>query len=268
MKANRILAVMQRHAYETRRNFDRVVDMVYWPVLDIIVWGFFTLYLTRGNALAHGSALRPDVVSFLLGAAILWGLFYSFQRDMAVGFLDELWTRNLINLFSTPLTAGEYVTGLICVNFVKASIGVGMASAVAWAAYAFDIFPMLPTFVPYLLNLVLFALAIGIVITGFIFRYTTRVQALAWSFAGLLQPVSCVFYPVSALPRSLRVVAWSLPTTYAFEGMRHVLGGHGFSSELFVRGLALNAFYIVAAIFIFRIVFASAQARGQLVKLE
>jgi ABC-2 type transport system permease protein len=268
MKANRVLAVMQRHAYETRRNFDRVIDMVYWPVLDIIVWGFFTLYLTRGNALSHGSALRPDVVSFLLGAAILWGLFYSFQRDMAVGFLDELWSRNLINLFSTPLTAGEYVAGLICVNFGKAAIGMGTASAVAWAAYAFDIFPMLPTFVPYLLNLVLFAFAIGIVTTGLIFRYTTRVQALAWSFAGLLQPVSCVFYPVSALPPLLRAVAWSLPTTYAFEGMRQVLGGRGFSNALFLQGLALNAFYIAVAILIFRIVFASAQARGQLVKLE
>lgn len=268
MKAHRVLAVMQRHAYETRRNFDRVVDMVYWPVLDIIVWGFFTLYLTRGNALAHGSALRPDVVSFLLGAAILWGLFYSFQRDMAVGFLDELWTRNLVNLFSTPLSAAEYVTGLICVNLLKTSIGVAMASAVAWAAYAFDIFPMLPTFVPYLANLMLFALAIGIMITGLIFRFTTRVQALAWSFAGLLQPVSCVFYPVSALPHSLQAVAWSLPTTYAFEGMRQVLSGNGFSRALFLQGLALNGAYIVAAILIFRVVFASAQSRGQLVKLE
>lgn len=268
MKPNRVLAIMQRHAYETRRNFDRVVDMVYWPVLDIIVWGFFTLYLSRGNALAHGGALRPDLVSFLLGAAILWGLFYSFQRDMAVGFLDELWTRNLINLFSTPLSPGEYVTGLICINFVKASVGLAVASAVAWAAWAFDIFPMLPTFVPYLLNLILFALAIGIVITGFIFRFTTRVQALAWSFAGLLQPVSCVFYPVSTLPHWLRIVAWSLPTTYAFEGMRHVLGGHGFSRGLFLQGLALNGTYIVAAILIFRVVFASAQARGQLVKVE
>jgi ABC-2 type transport system permease protein len=268
MKAHRVAAVIQRHLYETRRNFDRVVDMVYWPVLDIIVWGFFTLYLSRGNTLTHGAAMRPDLVGFLLGAAILWGMFYSFQRDMAVGFLDELWTRNLINLFSTPLSAAEYVTGLICVNFIKASVGMAMAASVAWAAYAFDIFPMLPTFIPYLVNLVLFALAIGIVITGFIFRFTTRVQALAWSFAGLLQPVSCVFYPVSALPPALRAIAWSLPTTYAFEGMRHVMAGHGFSREHFLWGLGLNAVYIVAAIIIFRIVFASAQARGLLVKIE
>ncbi len=86
-----------RHAYEARRNVDRIMDMVYWPVLDIILWGFFTIYLGRLRC-------SPDGVSFLLGAAILWGIFFGFQRDMAVGFLDELWSRNLINLFSTPLT--------------------------------------------------------------------------------------------------------------------------------------------------------------------
>ena len=87
-----------RHTYEARHNLDRILDMVYWPVLDIIVWGFFTIYLGRGN---H---LQPGMISFMLGAIILWGLFFAFQRDMAVGFLDELWSRNLVNLFSTPLS--------------------------------------------------------------------------------------------------------------------------------------------------------------------
>ncbi len=262
MKSHRIAAVMMRHVYETRRNVDRITDMLYWPVLDIIMWGFFTTYLGRG------AGMQPDVIKFLLGATILWALFYSFQRDMAVGFLDELWSRNLINLFSTPLTITEYVTGLICVNLAKTILGAGAASLLAWAAYHFNIFPWLLAFVPYLLNLMLFAFALGIVVTGLIFRYTTKIQALAWSCAGLLAPISCVLYPLKSLPLWLREIAWMLPTTHSFEGMRQALAGGGFSPYHFWWGMALNVVYFALALGIFQLVFQAAKARGLLVKLE
>jgi ABC-2 type transport system permease protein len=253
---------MMRHAYEARRNVDRITDMIYWPVLDVVMWGFFTTYL------GHGLGMQPDVIKIVLSAIIIWGLFFSFQRDLAVGFLDELWSRNLINLFSTPLTISEYMTGLILVNVVKVMIGVGAASLLALAAYHFNIFPWLPAFVPYLINLILFAFALGIVITGLIFRYTTKIQALAWSFAGLLAPISCVLYPIKSLPPWLRAVAWSLPTTHSFEGMRQILAGGGYNAYHFWWGLVLNVLYFVFGIWIFRIVFAAAQNRGLLVKLE
>src|SRR5215469_3815304 len=188
MKVYRVKAVMLRHAYEVRRNIDRVTDMVYWPVLDTIVWGFFTIYL------AHGGRSGGGLAGLLLGAAILWGMFYAFQRDMAVGFLDELWSRNLINLFSTPLGVWEYLCGLIVVNLFKVGAGAACAGLVAWVCYAFNIFPRLPQFVPFIFNLMLFGLALGVFTSGLIFRYATRVQALAWSFrivdAGLLRLLS------------------------------------------------------------------------------
>ncbi|HEY6418378.1 MAG TPA: ABC transporter permease [Candidatus Binataceae bacterium] len=265
MKSNRIAGVMMRHYYEAKRNFDRITDMVYWPVLDVIVWGFFTIYLAHGNRLGPN---EPNLVSFLLGAAILWGLFFAFQRDMAVGFLDELWSRNLINLFSTPLTVWEYMTGLVLVNLLKVAVGFAAAAIIAWACYAFNVFPLLASFLPYIANLMLFGLALGIVITGLIFRFTTRIQALAWSFAGLLQPVSCVFYPLSALPRWLRAIAWMLPTTHAFEGMRQILAGRGFSPLHFWWGMGLNAAYFVLAVVFFRWIFEASRNRGLLVKLE
>jgi ABC-2 type transport system permease protein len=262
MKTHRIKAVMMRHLYEIRRNADRVTDMVYWPVLDVIVWGFFTIYL------AHGGRAAGGLTGFLLGAAILWGMFYAFQRDMAVGFLDELWSRNLINLFSSPMDVSEYLCGLVAVNLLKVAAGAGCAALIAWACYAFNILTPLPRFVPYILNLMLFGLALGVFTSGLIFRYTTKVQGLAWSFAGLLQPVSCVFYPLSALPRPLRLVALMLPTTHSFEGMRQVLAGGGFSPSRFWYGLALNVFYFAAAALFFRWIFESARSRGLLVKLE
>ena len=262
MSWHRIGGVMLRHFYEARSNFDRITDMIYWPVLDVIMWGFFTVYIKGGGL------LRPGIASFLLGAVVLWGMFYSFQRDMAVGFLDELWSRNLINLFSTPLSVGEYMAGLMMVNFAKAMVILVGAALVAWMAYAFNIFPMLPRLLPFLACLIVFAFALGVAITGLIFRYTTKVQGLAWSFAGLLLPVSCVFYPLSALPRSLRGVAWALPTTHAFEGMRQEMAGGGFAAEHFWWGMGLNVAYFIAAVVFFRAIFESARRRGLLVRLE
>ena len=117
MKLYRIRAVILRHAYEVRHNANHITYMVYWPVVNILVWGFFTLYLR------HGDRLQPGVISCLLGAVILWGLFNAFQRDMAVGFLEELWSRNLVSLFASPLSVSEYVTGLIIVTLAKAMVG-------------------------------------------------------------------------------------------------------------------------------------------------
>jgi ABC-2 type transport system permease protein len=261
MKIHRIHAVVVRHLYEIRHNANHVTNMIYWPVMNIAVWGFFTIYLRQGDR------LRPDLLNCLLGAVILWGLFNGFQRDMAVGFLDELWSRNLVNLFASPLSISEYLTGLIAVNILKAAVGVGAEALIAWGFYHFNVFPMLPAFIPFILNLVLFGFAVGIAVTGLIFRYTTSFQTLAWSFAGLLMPLSCVFYPLSSLPHLLRPLAWALPTTHSFEGMRAAISNGGFSLFHFNWGFGLSCAYMVLAAIAFRYLFESARARGLLVKI-
>ena len=262
MKPYRIKAVILRHAYEVRHNANHITYMVYWPIVNIVVWGFFTLYLR------HGDRLQPGVISCLLGAVILWGLFNAFQRDMAVGFLEELWSRNLVSLFASPLSVSEYVTGLIIVTLGKATIGLIVESLIACLFYHYNIFPMLLTLIPFILNLALFALTMGIVITGLIFRYTTKFQAMAWSFAGILMPLSCVFYPLSSLPGFLRPMASILPTTHSFEGMREVIERGGFSGLHFEWGLGLNVVYFIFAIVFFRWMFEAARSRGLLVKME
>jgi ABC-2 type transport system permease protein len=236
--------------------------MVYLPALNIAVWGFFTVYLR------HSQGLESKVLNSLLGAVILWGMFNGFQRDMAVGFLEELWSRNLINLFASPLSTSEYVTGLIIVNFGKAMIALVAESMIALLFYQYDMFPILIQLVPFIFNLVFFALIVGILVTGLIFRYTTRLQALTWSFAVLLMPISCVFYPLSALPHGLQPLAWLLPTTHSFEGMRRAIAGGGFSTWHFRCGLAINAVYFTLAVIAFQMMFATARSRGLLVKVE
>ena len=134
MKPHRIRAIILRHTYEVCHNANHITYMVYWPIVNISVWGFFTLYL------GHADRLRPGVLSCLLGAVILWGLFNAFQRDMAVGFLEELWSRNLVSLFASPLSVSEYVTGLIIVSLAKAIIGLSVEALIAWAFYHYNIF--------------------------------------------------------------------------------------------------------------------------------
>jgi ABC-2 type transport system permease protein len=262
MKPYRVNAIILRHAYEVYHNANHITYMVYWPIVNIVVWGFFTLYLR------HGDRLQPGIISCLLGAVILWGLFNAFQRDMAVGFLEELWSRNLVSLFASPLSVTEYVTGLLIVTFAKAMIGLIVESLIAWLFYHYNIFPMLVTLIPFIVNLALFALTMGIVISGLIFRYTTKFQAMAWSFAGILMPLSCVFYPLSSLPGFLRPWASILPTTHSFEGMREAIESGGFSKLHFKWGLALNTIYFLLALLFFRWMFEAARSRGLLVKME
>jgi ABC-2 type transport system permease protein len=262
MKPYRIKAVILRHAYEVYHNANHITYMVYWPIVNIVVWGFFTLYLRNGDR------LKPGVISCLLGAVILWGLFNAFQRDIAVGFLEELWSRNLVSLFASPLSVTEYASGLLIVTFAKAMIGLVVESLIACLFYHYNIFPMLITLIPFILNLALFALTMGIVISGLIFRYTTRFQAMAWSFAGILMPLSCVFYPLNSLPSFLRPMASILPTTHSFEGMREAIESGGFSNTHFNYGLGLNIVYLLFALLFFRSMFEAARSRGLLVKME
>ncbi|MGP6156862.1 MAG: ABC transporter permease [Vulcanimicrobiaceae bacterium] len=260
MEPSRIAAVFMRHAYEFRHNVNQMANMLYLPIMNIVLWGFFTVYLRQGEQ------LRPSIVSCLLGAIILWGLFNTFQREIATGFLEEVWSQNLVNLFGSPLTISEYAAGLVAANLVKVFAGFLAGSLVAWAFYHYDIFPALMAFMPFLLNLALFALAVGIVITGLILRYTTKIQAMAWSFAGLLMPLSCVLYPLTSLPGVLRPLAWMLPTTQSFEGMREAINAGTFSAPDFTWGFALNLAYVAFSVVFFRSMFESARSRGLLVK--
>jgi ABC-2 type transport system permease protein len=260
MKSHRINAIIVRHAYEFRHNVNQAANMVYLPAMNIILWGFFTIYLRQGEQ------LKPSVVSSLLGAIILWGLFNAFQRELALGVLEELWSQNFVNLFGSPLSISEYLIGLIAANLVKMTIGLIMGLLIAWGFYQYNIFPMLLIFVPFLLNLSLFALAVGLIITGLILRYTTKLQAMAWSFAGLLMPISCVLYPLSSLPAFLHPFAWILPTTQSFEGMREAIYSGRFSGAHFTWGLGLNFAYVIFSALFFQRMFESARSKGLLVK--
>lgn len=258
----RIRAVIRRHIYDAVRNPDRIADMLFWPFLDVVTWGFFSRFLVRGGQSAFVAPAQ------LVGGIILWGAFRGFQRDVAVGFLAEIWSRNITGLFASPLTFPEYVAGLMLVNLGKLSLALGLITlACRVLTGAPGLMLVLHLLAP-LAVLVIFGAAIGLTVTGLILRFSTRVQTLAYGLAGLLMPLSCVFYPLSALPGPLRAIAVVLPTTQAFESMRELMRGQGMPADLLLRGMTGASLAAIAAALFFGNVVHAVRRSGRLVRLD
>jgi ABC-2 type transport system permease protein len=259
MRLRRVAAIVRRHVWETLQNPDRIADSLFWPFVDVMTWGFFSRYLV------HGGYAAPET---LIGGIVLWGAFRSFQRDMAVGFLSEIWSRNISGLFASPLDVGDYLVGLAIVNLAKVLLALGL---IALACHVFTGAPraelVLRLLTP-LAVLLISGAAIGLFVTALILRFSTRLQTLAYGLAGLLMPISCVFYPLSALPAWLRPIAGILPTTQAFEQMRKSMHGEGSAADAFASGGAGAILAIVAALIFFHLIFAAVRRSGRLVRPE
>ncbi len=261
MKLHRIVAIFVRQMYLYRRSLPRLMEIIYWPLLDLVLWGFISLYLARSQ-----SGL-PNVVTFFLGALILWDILWRSQLGISVSFLEDVWARNFLNLFVSPLRPGEYLTSLMLVSAVKIVLAGGLMSLLAWTFYSFNIFIIGVSLVPFVLNLVALGWAIGIFTTALILRFGQQAEILAWGIAILFQPVSAVFYPVAVLPPVLREVARFVPSSYVFEGMREVVASGRISAGKLAWAVGLNAVYLAAATAVFYAIFRSVKKKGLLARI-
>jgi len=234
-----------RHLYLYKRSLPRLMEIFYWPFLDLLLWGFISLYLVRFR---EG---MPNFVAFLLGALILWDILFRSQQGISVSFLEDVWARNLLNLFASPLKPMEYISGLVLVSFFKITIAGAVLSLLAWLLYSFNIFVIGISLVPFILSLVVLGLAIGIFTTALILRFGQQAEVLAWGIALIFQPVSAVFYPVSVLPPFLQAIARYVPASYVFEGMRAVVTTGKFPLTELLWSFGLDAVYLLAALLIF-----------------
>ena len=234
-----------RHLYLYKRSLPRLMEIFYWPFLDLLLWGFISLYLVRFR---EG---MPNFVAFLLGALILWDILFRSQQGISVSFLEDVWARNLLNLFASPLKPMEYISALVLVSFFKITIAGAVLSLLAWLLYSFNIFVIGISLVPFILSLVVLGLAIGIFTTALILRFGQQAEVLAWGIALIFQPVSAVFYPVSVLPPFLQAIARYVPASYVFEGMRAVVTTGKFPLTELLWSFGLDAVYLLAALLIF-----------------
>jgi ABC-2 type transport system permease protein len=250
-----------RHIYLYRRSIPRLMEVIYWPLLDLLVWGFITVYL------AQYRQNLPGFITFFIGALILWDILFRSHQGISVSFLEDVWAKNLLNLFASPLSYGEYIFALMLVSVVKLVTVATIMAALAWILYSFNIFLIGISLIPFVINLIIMGWAIGIITTALILRFGQEAEVLAWALGFLFMPVSAVFYPVSVLPLFLKTLARFVPASHVFEGMRGVLSSGFFPLEELLWAFGLNALYILAAFFFFRWNFIVVKRKGLLVRI-
>jgi len=257
----RVWALNLRQIFLMRRSFTRITDLFYWPLLDLFFFGFLSLYVGRQGRL-------PLLVGLLLGALILWDIFFRVQQAISVSFLTELWTRNLVNIFTTPLTVAEFVVALMVWGLIKIAITVTLMATAAFVLYRFNIFVLGFALIPLVTGLIIFAWAIGTAITAVILRYGQSAETLAWSLAFLFQPFGAVFFPLSVYPDWLARALLVLPLPHIFEAMRAVLAGRPAPAAQLGWAFALDAVYLIAGFAFFGYMFTLARRRGLLLKVQ
>src|SRR3989338_8776374 len=261
MKIHRIAAMVIRHLYLYKRSLPRLMEVFYWPFLDLMVWGFISIYLTRFKG------ALPDFAAFLIGALILWDILFRAQQGLSVSFLEDMWARNLLNIFVSPISPVEYITSLMLVSIVKLLLAASVMVLFAWLFYSFNLFLIGLSLIPLILNLVVMGWALGIVTMGMILRFGQEAEVLAWAVAFLFQPVSAVFYPVAVLPPFLQTIAQFIPASHIFEGMRGVVAGGGFPATELVWATSLNMLYLTGALIFFYWNFGVVRKKGLLAKV-
>lgn len=255
----RIYGMVLRYLYLHRRSVPRIGEIVFWPVMDLMVWGFMTLYLEKVSA--------PSAVVFLIGSLIFWRVLYGSQQAVTVSFSEEIWVRNVINIFIAPISTAEFMAATCLVGIIKTLLTTILLAIVSYFFYAFDLFAVGPILIPYYASLVLFGWSVGMVTMALVLRYGQAAEALVWGVPFLIQPFSAVFYPVSVLPAWLQPLAWSLPSTYVFEGMRSALQTGRVDAGMLVRCLILNVVYLILCAAFFGWMFRRVAAKGYLSRI-
>jgi ABC-2 type transport system permease protein len=256
----RIAAMMLRYWYLLRSSWPRLIDLVYWPTVQMVTWGFLQYYI------ANNAGFFARAGGTFIGAVLLWDILFRGQLGFSISFLEEMWSRNIGNLMMSPLRPAEFIIALMVMSVVRLSIGAVPVTFLAIAFFGFNLYGLGLALVAFFFNLMLTSWAIGIFVSGLILRNGMGAENLAWSIMFLLMPLACVYYPVATLPVWLQPVAWALPPTYVFEGMRALLIDHVFCADLMLYALALNAVLFAIGVFGFLKLLQSARRHGALMQ--
>lgn len=258
----RIWGLVFRHIALYRGSWPRVLELAYWPTLQLLIWGFTASFFSArlGN---------PGIVvaGAVLAGVLLWEIALRTQMGLAMGFLEEIWSRNLGHVFVSPLRPWELVAALMVVALMRVAIGLLPAYVLAWALYAFDLFTLGPAVVPFAANLMAMGWWVSLGVVSLILRHGAGAEALAWSVLFGLTPFSAVFYPVAALPAGIQPIALALPSAHVFEGMRAVMNNGAMAWGHLAWATGLNAAWLGAAIWLFAAQFRAARTRGALISI-
>ncbi len=257
-----ISGIVLRYLYLYTRNGLRAFELFFWPLNTLLVWGFLTRYLTQAG---EGGASLP--VTFLLGGVLLWDVQFRASQGVSVSFLEDVWTRNLLNVFVAPVRTWELVAGFCTVGLLRVIITVPILSLMAFLAFRFNIFDFNLWLIPFFGNLLIFGWAMGMMANAMVLRWGQAAEGLSWALPFLLQPFTAVYYTVETLPGFLQPVSLALPSTHVFEAMRHAMAGDVRIGQGLFLAFGLNLAWLTGAGLVMNRVLAIARDKGLLTKV-
>ena len=257
----RIYGLFLRHFYLITRSFPRILDLIYWPSIQITLWGFIS------NFFAAHSTYYNSAVGVILTCAILYDFLFRTSIGFNMLFLEEIWSRNFTNLFVAPLKVSEIITALTSTALLRTLIGIIPAIILMNPLFGVSLLQMGPPLFLLFLSLYLFGTTLGLLVTSGLLRFGPAFENVAWSSLFILAPLGCVYYPLSILPEWLQILAKGLPLVYLFEEARSILVNNVVNYNNIMTALALNLFYFSGAVAIFYLAFYGARKKGTLVNM-
>lgn len=254
----RMGALVLRHLYLLRGSWPRLLELMYWPTVQMILWGLITQFLVTESVWVQQAG------GALIAGVLLWDVLFRGQLGFTLVFLEEMWSRNLGHLFVSPLRPIEMVMAFMLMSLIRTLIGVGSAALIAIVLYHYSIFDMGLALVAFFASLIIMSWSLGMVVSALILRFGLGAESLAWFLVFALAPASAVYYPISVLPDWVEYIALALPSAHVFEGMRAVLIEHEFRLDLLRNALLLDAAYLAIGIASFLFAIRVARRRGLL----
>ncbi len=247
-----------RYWYLLLSSWPRLLELVYWPALQIITWGFLQTYISQNaNFFARAGGT-------LIGAVILWDILFRGQLGFSISFLEEMWARNLGNLMMSPLRPIEFLISLTIMSLIRLAIGIIPMTLLALFLFYFNFYSIGLPLIAFFCNLIFTSWSVGVFVSGLVLRNGLGAESIAWTVMFALMPLACIYYPVSVLPAWLQYLAWSLPPTYVFEGMRALLIDHVFRTDLMIEALLINGILLLVSFGAFMALLQSARRSGSL----
>ena len=261
MNFNKVYALGLRHMYLISNSLPRIIDLIYWPTVQIFLWGFISKFFTLN------SEYYSNTVGIILTAAILYDFLFRISISFNMMFLEEIWSRNFTNLFIAPIKISEIVASLTFTAILRALIGMVPAAIIAIPLFGVSVFKLGIPLLFLLFALYFFGITLGLLVTSGLLRFGPSFENIAWASLFFLAPLGCIYYPIEILPNSLQIIAKGLPLVHIFEEMRSILISGNVNYFDIIKSISISIVYFILGVIIFYVSFLGAKVRGTLINM-
>jgi ABC-2 type transport system permease protein len=261
MNFNKIYALGLRHLYLISNSVPRIIDLIYWPTVQVFLWGFISKFFTEN------SAYYNNTVGVILTAAILYDFLFRASITFNMMFLEEIWSRNFTNLFIAPIKINEIITSLTLTALLRTLVGLVPAAILAIPLFGVSVFKLGIPLLFLLLGLYIFGITLGLLVSAGLLRFGPSFESVAWASLFFLAPLGCIYYPIEILPNSLQLVAKALPLVHTFEEMRNILINNSVNWFQIIKSISISIVYFIFGVIIFYMSYFGAKIRGTLINM-